>query len=444
MLDKIFGTIQKYHMLEKGETAVCGLSGGADSVCLLLALRELAPRLGITVEAIHVNHCLRGEESDRDEEFCRDLCRKLQVPFTAVRCDVKSFAQENGLSTEEAARELRYKAFAENSAGKKLATAHNAGDDLETALLNLTRGTALRGMCGIPPVRGSIIRPLLAVTRREIEDFLKQRQQPFVTDSTNLSNEYTRNKLRHIVIPALEEINGSVIETSVRSFEAMREENALIEELTDQAWAKCRQGDSLVGLDQFHKVIRRRCIARLLAERSLPYSYERLIQAEQLCEKGGKICLSGDLFLVGETGRLSLKQLTNEPLPYLEKELAIGENCLFQGKILLCEEVDRDEMEKICSVHKKLTIQFLDHDKIKGRAVLRSRKFGDRIRLAGRDHSSSIKKLINEFIPPDRRSTLHFIEDAQGTIFAEGLGVSQSAAPDQSSKRLLKITVVNL
>ena len=101
-------------------------------------------------------------------------------------------------------------------------------------------------------------------------------------------------------------------------------------------------------------------------------------------------------------------------------------------------------MEKICSVHKKLTIQFLDHDKIKGRAVLRSRKFGDRIRLAGRDHSSSIKKLINEFIPPDRRSTLHFIEDAQGTIFAEGLGVSQSAAPDQSSKRLLKITVVNL
>ena len=154
MLDKIFGTIQKYHMLEKGETAVCGLSGGADSVCLLLALRELAPRLGITVEAIHVNHCLRGEESDRDEEFCRDLCRRLQVPFTAVRCDVRSFAQENGLSTEEAARELRYKAFAENSAGKKLATAHNAGDDLETALLNLTRGTALRGMCGIPPVRG--------------------------------------------------------------------------------------------------------------------------------------------------------------------------------------------------------------------------------------------------------------------------------------------------
>lgn len=429
-------------MLESGETAVCGLSGGADSVCLLLALLELSPKLGITVEAVHVDHCLRGEESKRDEAFCRELCQRLGVAYSAVSCDVKGFAREKGLSTEEAARELRYGIFAERSAGKKLATAHNAGDCLETALLNLTRGTALRGMCGIPPVRGNVIRPLIAVTRREIEAFLRERQQPFVTDSTNLSDDYSRNRIRHTVIPALEEINGSVIETSVRSLEAMREENSLIEELTDQAMAKCRQGESLVGLSELHGAIRRRCIARLLTERSLPYSYERLKEAERIAEKGGKLCVSGDLFLVGEAGVLSLERLSSEPVPYVEKELVIGENRLFDGRILLCQEADRDEMEKVFSVHNKLTIQFLDHDKIKGRAVLRSRKFGDRIRLAGRDHSSSVKKLINENIPRELRSTLHFIEDEAGTIYAEGLGIAQSAAPDQSTKRLLKISVI--
>ena len=172
MLDKIYSFIQKYDMLKSGDTVVCGLSGGADSVALLLALFSLKDRLGIQIEALHVNHCLRGAESDRDEQFCRELCKRKAIVFNAVSCDVSGYAEKNSLSVEEAARKLRYSIFEEYSAHKKTATAHNANDALETAILNLARGTGIKGIAGIPPVRGNIISPLLGVTRDEIEMFL--------------------------------------------------------------------------------------------------------------------------------------------------------------------------------------------------------------------------------------------------------------------------------
>ena len=179
--DNILDFIHKENMLHKGDTVVCGLSGGADSVCLLLAMKQLSEQLGITVEALHVNHCLRGDESDRDEAFCRKLCEDNDIPFKAFSCNVKAYAADHSLSDEEAARKLRYSIFAENSASKLMATAHNADDNLETMILNLARGSALKGLCGIPPVRGNIIRPLLCVSRAEIEAFLAGLGQDFVT-----------------------------------------------------------------------------------------------------------------------------------------------------------------------------------------------------------------------------------------------------------------------
>ncbi|MDE6091530.1 MAG: tRNA lysidine(34) synthetase TilS, partial [Ruminococcus sp.] len=151
MINKIFSFVKKHNMINKGDTVICGLSGGADSVCLLLVLSELSRKIGFTVKALHVNHCLRGKESDRDEDFCRDLCGKLGIPFTAVSCNVRDFAEKNSLSVEESARKLRYSVFKENSQGGKIATAHNANDNLETVILNLARGSALKGLAGIPP-----------------------------------------------------------------------------------------------------------------------------------------------------------------------------------------------------------------------------------------------------------------------------------------------------
>ena len=444
MTEKIFEFIKKEHLLSDGDTVVCGLSGGADSVSLLLAMNELKERLNITVEAVHVNHCLRGDESDRDEEFCRKLCEKLGVAFNSFRVDVKSYAAANSLSDEEAARKLRYGVFADNTKGKKIATAHNANDNLETVILNLARGSALKGMAGIPVKRDNIIRPLLTVSREEIESFLNERGQDYVTDSTNLSDNYTRNKIRHNIIPLLRELNNSVISTSVRSIGAMRSENDLIEDQTDEAERICRLENSFNGLEKFPSVIRRRCIARLLSENSLPYSSDRLEEADHLAVDGGKMNVSGNIYLISDGHSMMLKEINDKnEQQSVETELKIGENSIFSDKTLFCQIVECDDLKKFLSVHSLLTFCLLDYDKIRGRVVVRNRKFGDKMQLRGRNFTSSVKKLINEKVPQEQRSTLHFLEDSEGTFFAEKIGIAQRVAPDKNTKRYLVISVKN-
>jgi len=445
LTDKIRSFISAENMLSSGETVVCGLSGGADSVCLLLAMNALADELGIKVEALHVNHCLRGAESQRDEDFCRELCEKLTVPFTAVSCDVKRYAEQHSISTEEAARKLRYGIFEVNSCGKKLATAHNADDDLETMILNLVRGTALKGLSGIPAVRGNIIRPLLTVTRHEIEEFLASNGQSFVTDSTNLSDDYTRNKIRHRIVPLLCELNPSAAVTAARSAAALREENAFIESETDRAEAECRCGNTFTGLADHPAVIRKRCTARLLSENAVPYSYDRLCAADNIIVNGGKLNVSGDRYLVSDGKRFSLETIpVKSEIPELSAELVQGENSIYPERELFCEMLLCDDLKKSEPVNKMLTYYLLDYDKIVGRAVIRNRRNGDRIKLAGRDFTSSVKKLINEKIPAQERPFLHFIEDECGTILAEGIGIADRVRPDGTTRRLMKITIRNI
>ncbi len=444
MTDKIFSFIKKHNMINKGDTVICGLSGGADSVCLLIVLYEISSKIGFTVKALHVNHCLRGEESDRDENFCHELCEKLDIPFKAVSCNVTAFAEEKQLSVEESARILRYGIFAENSDGAKIATAHNANDNLETVIFNLARGSALKGVSGIPPVRDNIIRPLLAVSRNEIENHLKTLNQEYVTDSTNLSDDYTRNKIRHQILPVLCGINPSLVETSVNSIETLREENSLIEEMTEKALKDCKAGNRLHGLENFHEVIRRRCIARLLTENSLPYSHDRLENMDDILVNGGKVNVSGDIFFTSDGHNAELKKIrpVSEP-EVISAELKTGENSIFPDRILECKIIMCEDFRKIYGVHKKLTFYLLDYDKIVGRVILRNRRFGDRIRLQGKNFTSSVKKLINSEVPAEQRAELHFLEDENGTIFAEKLGIAERVAPDDKTVRLLKISIRN-
>lgn len=441
MIKKIKAFMSEYAMTNAGDTVVCGLSGGADSVSLLLAMRIISGELGIAVEAIHVNHCLRNDESDRDESFCRELCKRLNVPFIAVSCDVRRFAEENSLSIEDAARRMRYGVFREYSAGKKIATAHNADDNLETVILNLTRGTALKGLSGIPPVRDGIIRPLLTVSRREIEEFLTSQGQNYVTDSTNLTEDYTRNKIRRRIIPIMRELNSSLTATSVTTLAGLRSENELIEAQVTAAEEKCLNNGVFRGLGEYPEVIRRRCISRMLSQNGLPVSHKRLADCDQILLNGGKLNLSGDRYFVSDHDSAGLRTIVPNSGEVVSKPLEIGENSIFLGVRLVCEVLECDNRLKIEDVNKKLTFYLLDCDKIKGEAVVRSRKYGDRIQLSGRDFTSSVKKLINEKVPAAIRPTLHFIEDEEGTIMAEGIGTAQRAIPDENSRKILKITV---
>ena len=199
------------------------LSGGADSVCLLMAMK----RLGYAIEAIHCNFHLRGAESDRDEEFCKSLCEREQIPFHTVHFDTKTYAEVHKISIEMAARELRYNYFEQLRKAidaEAILVAHHMNDSVETLLMNLIRGTGIHGLQGIKPRNGNIIRPLLCVSRKEIVEWLGEIGQDYVTDSTNLEDDVTRNKLRLNIIPLLEEINPAASEniakTALRMVEA--------------------------------------------------------------------------------------------------------------------------------------------------------------------------------------------------------------------------------
>ena len=443
MLERISDFALKYNMFPEGCSVVCGLSGGADSVFLLVSLLELRERLKISeISALHVNHCLRGAESDRDENYCRELCKKLKVKFISQKCNVREYSEKYGLSTEESARILRYRIFSENSKGKIIATAHNANDNFETAIHNLSRGTALKGLCGIPPVRDNIVRPILTVSREEIENFLKSRNIYFVTDSTNLSDDYTRNKIRHNVLPLLEKINGSLIETSARTLDALRLENDFIESETRKAELQCRAGDTFKGLERFHKAVRQRCIAEFLSEKNLRYDYKRLENIDSLILNGGKINISGDLYFVSDKASLSFVRIPDKPdSKEISVPLNIGKNTLFEGIILNAEIVKSEDL-KICqNINGKFTNYLLDYDKIKGTMILRNRRNGDKIRLAGRNFTSSVKKLINAQVKPDEKPFLHFIDDEAGTVFAEKIGIADRVRPDENTSEILKITV---
>lgn len=218
LINRIYGFIRENELIEKGDSVVVGLSGGADSVSLLYILKELEKLLDIKLYAVHVNHQLRGEESDRDEEFCRQTAKGAGIEFYSVHVDVRNKVRETGMSEEEAARILRYDAFedvinkylrkggtAHKDHSIKIAVAHHADDQAETILFNMLRGSGLKGLGGMRPARGSIIRPLLEVSRKELMGYLEKRDLEFVTDSTNLENDHTRNRIRNIIMPLLNE-----------------------------------------------------------------------------------------------------------------------------------------------------------------------------------------------------------------------------------------------
>ena len=204
-------------LLPRDGLILCAVSGGADSMYLLARLREL----GYTVAAGHYNHGLRGTEADRDEAFVRDFCAARGIPFVSEKGDVAAFAAEQGMGTEAAARTLRY-AFLERAAddlgAAVIATAHTAGDNAETVLLHLARGSGLKGLGGIPPKRGRVVRPMLDVTRAEVESYLAEHDIKYVTDSTNGEDDYARNRVRHGAVPALETVNPAFLRTAGMMF----------------------------------------------------------------------------------------------------------------------------------------------------------------------------------------------------------------------------------
>ncbi len=443
MLDKVRQTINAYEMLCAGEKVLVGLSGGADSVSLALCLKKL----GFAVCCVHVDHGLRGEESDRDREFCKEFCVRHGFELLVYSPNVKKYCEENKLSTELGARKLRYDAFeqaADRFLCEKIATAHTLSDCLETTLLNLTRGAGVKGLSGIPPVRGRYVRPLIDCTRAEIEEFLVSLGEKYVNDSTNFVDDCSRNIIRLNVLPQLERINSGIMKSYLSTVKVLRETGGYIWNLTEGAINSAKlsnnsyKTDALLACDEF---ILENALSQIIKDACGESSFERIADVVNICKNGGKITLPHDVYAESSHGILKFYKQA-DAAPEFQSQLVIGEYMHFFDKGLLCKKYIVEEyLKENDNVHKKFTNYQIDYDKIKGSVFVRNRRSGDKIKLSGRDFTSSVKTLFNAAVPMQERSKVLFLCDSEGIIFIEGFGCAGRVKCTDSTKNILEIKI---
>lgn len=409
MLSKMAAFIREQQMIAPGEQIIAAVSGGADSVALLFALHLLRDTMPFSLSAAHFNHHLRGEESERDENFVKSLCDRYDIPLYLGGGMV--IPGEKGL--EAAAREARYAYF--RTLPGKIATAHTADDNAETVIMHLIRGTGLKGLGAICPASDGLIRPMLTVTRREVEAFLAEYCLPHVEDSSNGGDDFLRNRIRHSVMPLLRQENPKIGE----NLSAM----ALRLRLDEDYLAKAASGTipGVAALRQMHPAIRRRHLERFLKEcglRDLEQTHiaraEALVFAENPSARAN---LPGGLVIARRYDQLV--QLM-EAVPLETRELPCpGESVLPQlGLRVVCTPA-----EDICREENKFV--FVP----RGRVILRPRQTGDRLRLwAG---SKSLKKwMIDRKIPAALRDCIPVLADDAGVIGVYGMGMDVSRFAD--------------
>lgn len=417
----------RYEMLPEGTRVLCACSGGADSVCLLHLLRSMD---GIGVVCAHFNHGLRGAESDRDEAFVKELCDRLGVPCVTGHGDVRGYAAERGLGIEEAARELRY-AFLERTAKEqgcsRIATAHNAEDNAETVLLNLIRGTGGRGLGGIPPVRGKLIRPLLTVTRAEIETYLAEHGLPHVEDSSNASDDYTRNRIRHRILPLLREENPAAVENIGAAAELARQDEEYLSGEAERFLAAFGQTEPLPMEDFL--ALPRPIGARVLRLRC-PGAQKKHVEAVYaLCAApaGRRETDVPGARVVLEQGKLYFNPPEPQNLP--RREVRIGGITPIPeiGRYLVCRPAAETE-----EIHNSFNTFYFKSESICGRIYAASRGGGDSVRLLGRGCTKSLKKLFAEAgMTAAQRTETPVLYDEVGVIAVPGFGIAERCAPEK-------------
>ncbi len=443
MVSQVLSDIRRYEMLTCGDNVIVALSGGADSMSLLSVLLSLRDELQITVSAAHVNHSLRSEESDSDEMFVRDVCKKLDIELHALKIDVNAEAKRTGEGTEECGRRIRYKFFNSIDSRSKIATAHTLSDNLETVLFNLTRGSGLNGLCGIPPVRGRIIRPIIGRTRTEIENYCVENNISFVTDKTNLENNYNRNRIRNLVVPHLKEINPSVEAAAGRCAESLTEDESFLmacaEALIKEAAVE--NGYSADKLLAAHPAVRKRALMLLLRERMSDKPQKcHVYLIDSALRDGGAVQTQKGVTAVVRDGLFSF--VGDETL--LEPWCAeiFGDNVSFPYGTIHIRKINISDLNKSQNICKQVLANCLDYDKIDRNSFFRSRLEGDKISQPNGGCTKTLKKLFNEKeIPVAQRNGLVILADDRGVLWVEGYGCDRRARITETTRTVMMIGV---
>lgn len=479
MINQVWKYIQQMNMLEKDDYVVAGVSGGADSVCLLLVLLEIQKKLPFTLHVVHINHGIR-QEAGEDADYVELLCRKYDIAFTLVEAKVEEIAQKQKISTEEAGRQVRYQSFyrvLKENAGKqkgKIAIAHNKNDSCETFLFNLFRGSGLKGLSGIQPIRDKIIRPLLCLERMQIEEYLKKNQIYYCVDKTNLEDDYTRNRIRHHILPfACKEISEGAVMHIQDAADKISQAWDFISDMTDVAYADCVKRDkngyhiSKEALYGIHKTLRGYVLYEVLAQAANSRKDLETVHIEQLLllmeNQTGRelympyglkayreydgICIArADVQMVNTDFKEFLSCIDLEQKERLENGETL-EITLPDGAILAFSIFDNfykqdcisdEEFEKNIPV--KPYTKWFDYDKIKDNIVIRTRQSGDFLTINSVNQRKSLKEFfINKKIPGNERDCIWLVTEKSHVIWVVGNRISSYYKVSRTTEKILQI-----
>lgn len=430
LFDRIYKTLIDYNMVKKIENGVLvGFSGGKDSVMLISFLLEYRYRRDITFDivACHVNHMIRGDEAERDLTFSEQMCRSLNVPFVSYNIDVPKIAKESGLGIEEAARKARYSAFdkvlSQNNSLHSIAVAHNSTDNLETVIFNMMRGSGLSGACGISAVRDNVIRPLIRIPKSDISRYLDSVGIPYVTDSTNLETEYTRNYIRHEIYPRLEHLTSSPETMVTRFTESLREVNDYLNSVSLSALSSVLNddeisSDSLLLMDP---AVRSRVIS-LFVERFtglIPENKHINLITEALPRDNTSLSLHGGYSFVIQRRKCRILPIDFFIPDERVQPIKLGLNKLldYDAFLYLGNDENYSYSKSEFTPLAKTTVSY---DSLVGELSVRFKRDGDSYRYGGMTHK--LKKVFNDRnIPTFERSRIPVVCDGQGIVWVPGL-----------------------
>ena len=441
MIQQVYDFMREHQMAEAGDRILVGVSGGADSTCLLCVLTELEKKLDLQLEVLHVNHGIRGERAQRDAEFVEAFCRERRIPFHLACADVPALAREEHLSLEAAARKARYEALAEwkeRTGADRIAVAHHREDAVETFLLNLLRGSGLEGLSGIRPVRGDVIRPLLCVSRAEILQYLAEKGQEYCTDETNAENDAARNRLRNQVLPFLrEEINAAADGHIFSASEKICEANAYLRRQAGQAMLSCAGiGDREVRIDAERACREDPLILKYMLRLAVE---ECKGDARDLTERHMQSMLR--LFEKGEARRIDLPGTLSARREGTEVILGFGEREESKAAPPLMQLRMRtffyDSSEKI---PENRYTKWFDYDKIKRCVAVRHRQEGDYLCIAPSGRKTLRRFFIDQKIPRGERDACTLVADGNHILWIVGYRISEAYKITEKTKIVLEIS----
>jgi len=455
LIKNVLRTIEENKMFNKGDKVIVAVSGGPDSICLLHMLYVLQNRLGITLYAAHVNHCLRGEEGDKDEEYVKKFCESLSVEFKSLKINVNYIAKEKRISCESAGREARYKFFEElkkELKAEKIAIAHNANDQAETVLMRIMRGAGMQGLTGIRPVRDNIfVRPLIRTTRDEIEKYCDNNNLHPRIDKTNLETIYSRNKIRLELIPYIQNnFNRDIITVLNRLSDIIKIDNDYLNYISQEKFKKyCEIKAQKVIIFKGAFLEDKAVLVRII-RMSLETVAGDLKDIERIhifniidiqkCSTGKEIMLPHNLLASNDYGNIIVKKNIKECMKNCEIQytLRMGFNNItdIRSKVY----INLIDLKEYAYYKKDRFIQYFDYDKIKGSIILRNRRKGDKFIPLGMIGNKKLKSLFIDLkISKDKRNKIPLICFGDDIGWIVGYRISELFKVDKNTKNILAV-----